>query len=42
MTSGTTAPASTFGQVAKLVRPELLIEIEVIAVVPAAGATPSR
>src|SRR5262249_23522681 len=31
---GTTAPASTFVQVAKLVRPELMIEIEVIAVVP--------
>jgi reactive intermediate/imine deaminase len=30
---GTTVPASTFVQVAKLVRPELLIEIEVIAVV---------
>ena len=39
---GTTVPASTFVQVAKLVRPELLIEIEVIAVVPAGAATSSR
>jgi reactive intermediate/imine deaminase len=39
---GTTVPASTFVQVAKLVRPELMIEIEVIAVVPAPAVTPAR
>jgi 2-iminobutanoate/2-iminopropanoate deaminase len=39
---GTTTPASTFVQVAKLVRPELLIEIEVIAVVPGGAGTTSR
>jgi len=32
---GTTTPASTLVQVAALVRPELLIEIEVVAAVPA-------
>jgi len=32
---GTTTPASTLVQVVKLARPELLIEVEVIAVVPA-------
>jgi len=32
---GETTPASTFVQVAGLVRPELLLEIEVVAVVPA-------
>ena len=31
---GDTTPASTFVQVAGLVRPELLLEIEVVAVVP--------
>ena len=38
-----TSPASTFVQVAGLVRPELLLEIEVVAVVAASGgATPAR
>src|SRR3954451_206134 len=38
-----TAPASTFVEVKGLVRPELLLEIEVIAVVPAAaGAGTAR
>jgi reactive intermediate/imine deaminase len=38
-----TAPASTFVQVAGLVRPALLLEIEVVAVVAApGGATPAR
>jgi 2-iminobutanoate/2-iminopropanoate deaminase len=38
-----TSPASTFVQVAGLVRPELLLEIEVVAVVPASGgATTAR
>jgi enamine deaminase RidA (YjgF/YER057c/UK114 family) len=32
-----TSPASTFVQVAGLVRPELLLEIEVVAVVAAPG-----
>ncbi len=32
---GDTLPASTFVQVAGLVRPELMLEIEVVAVVPA-------
>jgi reactive intermediate/imine deaminase len=40
---GGVTPASTFVQVAGLVRPELLLEIEVVAVVPAAGgATAAR
>ena len=34
---GDTLPASTFVQVAGLVRPELLLEIEVVAVVPLTG-----
>ena len=38
-----TTPASTFVQVAGLVRPELLLEIEVVAVVaPPGGATTAR
>ena len=38
-----TSPASTFVQVAGLVRPELLLEIEVVAVVAApGGATTAR
>ncbi|HKB09419.1 MAG TPA: RidA family protein [Vicinamibacterales bacterium] len=36
-----TAPASTFVQVAGLVRPELLLEVEVVAVVAAPGGTAS-
>src|SRR5438045_3823901 len=39
---GTTTPASTLVQVVKLARPELMIEVEVIAVVPASAAAPSR
>jgi reactive intermediate/imine deaminase len=40
---GDVTPASTFVQVAGLVRPELLLEIEVVAVVPGAGgATTAR
>jgi reactive intermediate/imine deaminase len=39
---GTTTPASTLVQVVKLARPELMIEIEVIAVVPGGAGTPSR
>src|SRR5438874_1869699 len=38
---GEVTPASTFVQVAGLVRPELLLEIEVVAVVPAAGGATS-
>jgi enamine deaminase RidA (YjgF/YER057c/UK114 family) len=38
----TTTPASTLVQVVKLARPELMIEVEVIAVVPVSGSTPSR
>ena len=36
-----TAPAGTFVQVAGLVRPELLLEVEVVAVVAAPGGTAS-
>jgi 2-iminobutanoate/2-iminopropanoate deaminase len=39
---GTTTPASTLVQVVKLARPELMIEVEVIAVVPAGAGTSSR
>ena len=39
---GTTTPASTLVQVVKLARPELMIEVEVIAAVPASANTPSR
>jgi len=39
---GTTTPASTLVQVVKLARPELMIEVEVIAVVPAPAVTPAR
>jgi reactive intermediate/imine deaminase len=39
---GEVTPASTFVQVAGLVRPDLLLEIEVVAVVPASGGTASR
>jgi len=39
---GEMTPASTFVQVAGLVRPELLLEIEVVAVVPAAPGGPAR
>jgi enamine deaminase RidA (YjgF/YER057c/UK114 family) len=35
------SPASTFVQVAGLVRPDLLLEIEVVAVVAAAGGAPT-
>ena len=36
---GDTAPASTLVQVVRLARPELMLEIEVIAVVPSRGAS---
>ena len=40
---GEVTPASTFVQVAGLVRPDLLLEIEIVAVVPiAGGATSAR
>jgi len=39
---GATTPASTLVQVVKLARPELMIEVEVIAVVPAPAVTPAR
>ena len=39
---GEVTPASTFVQVAGLVRPDLLLEIEVVAVVPASGGAASR
>lgn len=39
---GTTMPASTLVQVVKLARPELMIEVEVIAVVPAPAVTQAR
>jgi len=39
---GTTTPASTLVQVVKLARPELMIEVEVIAVVPAPAVTQAR
>jgi enamine deaminase RidA (YjgF/YER057c/UK114 family) len=39
---GTTTPASTLVQVVKLARPELMLEIEVVAVVPAPTATQPR
>ena len=39
---GEVTPASTFVQVAGLVRPDLLLEIEVVAVVPASGGATSR
>src|SRR5881409_669222 len=39
---GTTTPASTLVQVVKLARPELMIEVEVIAVVPAPAVTNAR
>jgi len=39
---GELTPASTFVQVAGLVRPELLLEIEVVAVVPAGPGEPGR
>jgi reactive intermediate/imine deaminase len=39
---GSTTPASTLVQVVKLARPELMIEVEVIAVVPASASAPSR
>jgi len=39
---GEVTPASTFVQVAGLVRPDLMLEIEVVAVVPASGGAASR
>ena len=39
---GTTTPASTLVQVVKLARPDLMIEVEVIAVVAAPAVTPAR
>ena len=39
---GTTTPASTLVQVVKLARPELMIEVEVIAVVPAPAVGSAR
>ena len=39
---GELTPASTFVQVAGLVRPELLLEVEVVAVVPSGAGASSR
>jgi len=39
---GATTPASTLVQVVKLARPELMIEVEVIAVVSSPAVTPAR
>ena len=39
---GDQSPASTFVQVAGLVRPELLLEVEVVAVVPTGSGGPGR
>jgi enamine deaminase RidA (YjgF/YER057c/UK114 family) len=39
---GEQSPASTFVQVAGLVRPELLLEVEVVAIVPTGAGGPGR